>query len=230
MFGDSNLVLRQIQGEWKTRDVKLKPYHTYLELLVGRFDDLRYTHRPKAQNQFVDALATLASMIDIPVDVIVRHLLIELRSVLAYYCLIDDTELDDGLPWYHDIYHFLRLGAYPEATTTKDNRALRQLVTRFVIFGEALYRRLADGMLLLCLDCASTNRVIREVHMGVCGPHMEKHMLARKIIKTGYFWLTIEIDCCQLVQRCPEYQIHEDLIHVPSSKLHALTSPWPFSV
>ena len=27
VFGDSNLVLRQIQGEWKTRDVKLRPYH-----------------------------------------------------------------------------------------------------------------------------------------------------------------------------------------------------------
>ena len=24
--------------------------------------------------------------------------------------------------------------------------------------------------------------------------------------------------------------MHEDLIHVPPSKLHALTSPWPFSV
>ena len=48
VFGDSNLVLRQIQGEWKTRDVKLWPYHAYLELLVGRFDDLRYTHLPRA--------------------------------------------------------------------------------------------------------------------------------------------------------------------------------------
>ncbi|RVW63054.1 hypothetical protein CK203_063225 [Vitis vinifera] len=48
VFGDSNLVLRQIQGEWKTRNVKLRPYHAYLELLVERFDDLRYTHQPKA--------------------------------------------------------------------------------------------------------------------------------------------------------------------------------------
>ncbi|RVW21995.1 Retrovirus-related Pol polyprotein from transposon 17.6 [Vitis vinifera] len=109
VFGDSNLVLRQIQGEWKTRDVKLKPYHAYLELLVGRFDDLRYTHLPRAQNQFADALATLASMIDIPVDATVRPLLIESRSAPAYCCLIDDVEPDDGLPWYHDIYHFLRL-------------------------------------------------------------------------------------------------------------------------
>ena len=48
VFGDSNRVLRQIQGEWKIRDVKLWPYHAYLELLVGRFDDLRYTHLPRA--------------------------------------------------------------------------------------------------------------------------------------------------------------------------------------
>ncbi|KAL6321646.1 hypothetical protein AAG906_025478 [Vitis piasezkii] len=208
VFGDSNLVLRQIQGEWKTRDVKLRPYHAYLELLVGRFDDLRYTHLPRAQNQFADALATLASMIDIPVDATVRPLLIESRSAPAYCCLIDDTEIDDGLPWYHDIYHFLRLGVYPKAATTKDRRALRQLAARFVICGETLYRRSADGMLLLCLDRASADRIMR----------------------TGYFWLTMETDCCQFVQRCPECQIHGDLIHVPPSELHALTSPWPFSV
>ncbi|RVW56814.1 Gypsy retrotransposon integrase-like protein 1 [Vitis vinifera] len=71
---------------------------------------------------------------------------------------------------------------------------------------------------------------MREVHAGVCGPHMGGHMLARKIMRTGYFWLTMETDCCQFVQRCPECQIHGDLIHVPPSELHALTSPWPFSV
>ncbi|RVW75495.1 Gypsy retrotransposon integrase-like protein 1, partial [Vitis vinifera] len=189
VFGDSNLVLRQIQGEWKTRDVKLRPYHAYLELLVARFEGLRYTHLPRAQNQFADALATLASMIDIPVDATVRPLLIESRSAPAYCCLIDDMEIDDGLPW-----------------------------------------RSPDGMLLLCLDRASADRVMREVHAGVCGPHMGGHMLARKIMRTGYFWLTMETDCCQFVQRCPECQIHGDLIHVPPSELHALTSPWPFSV
>ena len=43
VFGDSNLVLRQIQGKWKTRYVKHRPYQAYLELLVGRFDDFE-TH------------------------------------------------------------------------------------------------------------------------------------------------------------------------------------------
>ncbi|KAL6340431.1 hypothetical protein AAG906_006094 [Vitis piasezkii] len=96
VLGDFNLVLRQIQGKWKTRD-----------------------------NQFADTLATLASMIDVPTDAIVRPLLIESRFDPAYCCLIDDTEPNGGLPWYHDIYHFLRLGVYPEAATAKDKRALR---------------------------------------------------------------------------------------------------------
>ncbi|RVW59355.1 Retrovirus-related Pol polyprotein from transposon 17.6 [Vitis vinifera] len=202
VFGDSNWYSED-SGDWKTRDVKLRPYHAYLELLVARFDDLRYVHLPRAQNRFADALATLASSVDIPIDVVIRPLLIESS---------------------------FRSGTYPEVATTKDRRALRHLATRFVICGDTLYRRSADGMLLLCLDRASADRVMREVHSGVCGPHMGGHMLARKIMRTGYFWLTMETDCCQFVQKCPECQIHGDLIHAPPSELHALTSPWPFSV
>ena len=48
IFSDSNLVIRQIQGDWKTRDVKFRPYHDYLELLVRTFDNLSYTYPPKA--------------------------------------------------------------------------------------------------------------------------------------------------------------------------------------
>ena len=87
VFGDSNLVLRKIHGDWRTKDVKLRSYHAYLELLVGRFDDLRYTHLPRAQNQFADALAalttlaTLASSMNFLTNVVLRPLLIESRFV-----------------------------------------------------------------------------------------------------------------------------------------------------
>ena len=67
--------------------MKLRPYHGYLELLVGRFDDLRYTHLLRVQNQFIDALATLTSMIDIPADIVVCLLLIKLRSTLTSFAL-----------------------------------------------------------------------------------------------------------------------------------------------
>ena len=138
--------------------------------------------------------------------------------------------VQDDLPWYHDIYQFLRSYTYPKVAIAKDRRALRQLTTRFVICGETLYRRSADGMLLLCLDRVSVDQVMREVHAGVFGPHMREHMLARNIMRMGYFWFTMEIDCCQFVQKCLECQIHGDLIHAPPLELHVLTSPWSFSV
>ena len=56
-------------------------------------------------------------------------------------------------------------------------------------------------------------------------------MLAPNIMRIGYFWLTMKTNCCQVVQRCLECQMHRDLIHVPPFKLlHALTSPWPCSM
>ena len=165
----------------------MKPYHAYLDLLVDRFDELRCIHLPREKNQFADALATLAFVIEIPAGVTVQPLLIETRSAPAYYCLIGDIEDQDELPWYHNIYQFLSCGAYPESALTKDMRALRHLVAIFVVYGDTLYRRSPDGLLLLCLDCASTDRVMREVHVGVCGPHMGGHMLKRKIMRTGYF-------------------------------------------
>ena len=92
IHGDSNLVIQQTQGIWRTRDEKLKPYHAYLDLLVARFDELRYIHLPRAENQFADALATLDSVVEIHAGVIVQPLLIEIRSVPAYCCLIGDIE------------------------------------------------------------------------------------------------------------------------------------------
>ena len=158
------------------------------------------THAKNAGPQ----LATLASVIEIPVGVTVRPLLIETRSTPVYCCLIGDIEDQDELPWYHDIYQFMLCGAYPKSASAKDKRALRHWAAIFVVCGDALYRRSPDGMLLLCLDRASANRVMREVHVGVCGPHIRGHMLTLKIMRTSYFWLTMETDCCQFVQRCPE--------------------------
>ena len=84
--------------------MKLKPYHAYLELLIENFEELKYSHIPITQNQFVDVLATLASTVDIPTNVIFRLLLIETRSTPTYCHLIDETKVQDDLPWFYDIY------------------------------------------------------------------------------------------------------------------------------
>lgn len=34
-----------------------------------------------------------------------------------------------------------------------------------------------------------------EVREVICGPHMNGHVLAKKIMGLGYYWLTLESDC-----------------------------------
>ena len=72
------------------------------------------------QNEFVDVLATLASSVNFLTDVVIPPLLIESRFAPAYCCLIGETKVQEDLPWYHDIYQFLRSGTYPEAAIAKD--------------------------------------------------------------------------------------------------------------
>ena len=118
-------------GETEVQD-DLPWYHDIYQFLISD------TYPEVANAKDRRALRNLATRF---VIVVIRLLLIELRSAPAYCCLIGETEVQDDLPWYHDIYQFLISDTYPEVATAKDRRALRNLATRFVICGDTLYRR-----------------------------------------------------------------------------------------
>ena len=82
--------------------------------------------------------------------------------------------------------------------------------------------------LLRCLDAEEAEKIMNEVHAGVRGPHMNGYVLAKKILRAGYYWLTMERDCFHFVKKCHQCQIHGDLIHSPHSELHPMAAPWPF--
>ncbi|XP_058087475.1 uncharacterized protein LOC131234555 [Magnolia sinica] len=65
VFGDSQLIINQTNGDWKTKDKKLIPYHVYLENLTEKFEVITFSYMPQAKNQFTDTLTTLASMPEI---------------------------------------------------------------------------------------------------------------------------------------------------------------------
>ncbi|RCU34618.1 hypothetical protein DVA76_19535, partial [Acinetobacter baumannii] len=60
VFGDSLLIISQVQGKWKTRDPKLVPYQEYLQSLLCQFDRVDFSHLPRTCNRYADALAVLA--------------------------------------------------------------------------------------------------------------------------------------------------------------------------
>ena len=69
-----------------------------------------------------------------------------------------------------------------------------------------------------------------ELHEGTFGTHSSGHTMAKKILRAGYYWSTMEAGCYQHSQTCHKCQIFADKVHVPPVPMNVLTAPWPFAM
>ena len=60
-------------------------------------------------------------------------------------------------------------------------------------------------MHLHCLKKEEVERFMEEVHRGICGPHMNGRMLAKKILRMGYYWNKMEINYVDFVKSCHDF-------------------------
>ena len=231
VYGDSILVISQILGRWNVKDEKLLPYHDYLERVASRFRHLEFFYLPRVKNSFADALATLASMIEVPDGTTEITFTIQSRDVPAYCFEITGIEGDvtHSEVWYFDIWNLMKGGSYPLGATPNDRMALRRLAAQFIICGGQLYKRGFDGIHLRCVAGQEIIDIMEKIHGGECGPHMSGHTLSRKILRQSYYWSTMQKDCAEYVKRCLKCQQFAPRQHLPPRELYCMTSPWPFS-
>ncbi|CAJ2651927.1 unnamed protein product [Trifolium pratense] len=81
-----------------------------------------------------------------------------------------------------------------------------------------------------CVDKREADLLVKEIHEGAFGTHANGHTMAKKILRAGYYWLTMEADCFRYAKTCHKCQIYADKVHVPPTPLNVLTAPWPFSM
>jgi ribonuclease HI len=60
MIGDSELVVRQVEGRYKVKNADLKPLHQKAKEMLGEFDNWEIRHVKRAQNSDADALVNQA--------------------------------------------------------------------------------------------------------------------------------------------------------------------------
>ncbi|XP_070014732.1 uncharacterized protein [Nicotiana sylvestris] len=104
VMGDSDLLIRQAQGEWETRDIKLIPYRQCVLDLSKRFKSIEFRYIPKFHNKLADALATLASMLPYPSNTHIDPLEIQVQNQHGY-CNTIETE-PDGEPYASNGHRF----------------------------------------------------------------------------------------------------------------------------
>ncbi|XP_015075307.1 uncharacterized protein LOC107019279 [Solanum pennellii] len=227
IIGDSDLLIHQVRGDWATKNQKLLPYLECLHRLCKRFVKTEFRHVPRVQNEFADALDTLSSMIRHPDHNYIDPIHIYIHEQPGYCFHVEEEP--DGKTWYDAIRGYLKSGEYTEDATNVQKRTIRRLATQFFLSGETLYRRTPDLGLLRCVEAGEACRLVEEIHAGTCGSHMNGFTLAKKILRSGYYCLTMEIDCIRYVQKCRQCQNHADMIRVPPNELHVTSSPWPFA-
>ncbi|KAM1135442.1 hypothetical protein ACFX19_045137 [Malus domestica] len=227
VFGDSELVINQLNGEFKCRHITMTGYYLAAMQLLSFWDsEISVNHVPRGSNLAANEMAQLASGVPIQeriygVDVEIqrRNLPSILERGFSLDIMVLETEIKD---WRSPIIQHLKDPSSP--TSKKD----RQQATKYVLWAKNLLRKTPDGLLLKCLGQKESMRVMAEVHEGVCGAHQAGTKMRWLLRRYGYFWPDMEKDCKSYARGCEECQRHRPLQHVPSVPLNPVVKPWPF--
>ena len=107
----------------------------------------------------------------------------------------------------------------------KEAAKIRTRSAKFTNHKGSLYKRGFFTPILKCIAGKDTEYVLREVHEGIYGNHIEAQALVGKVLRQGYYWATILKDATDLVRRCKICQEHSKISHLPFEPLTSITCP-----
>ncbi|GAU32292.1 hypothetical protein TSUD_63090 [Trifolium subterraneum] len=136
-------------------------------------------------------------------------------------CAIDDQS------WMAPVYNFLKSNTLP--ADAKEATKIRKRACSYVLLDGKLYRRGFSIPLLKCVEETRVEFILQEIHEGINGQHIGGRSLARKALRAGYYWPTMQNDAKDHVLKCDKCQRHGDMHIAPAKELKTLISPWPFA-
>ena len=221
---NSQLVVRQIEDTYEAKSEKMILYLKKVRDLLKKFVLVQVRYIPRVENSRADALAKLetASQEDLSRLTLVEYL--AEPSIDLYGEEIAPIESKSS--WMDPIWDYLIDGRLPN--DPNEASKIRTRSARFTNHRGSLYKRGFFTPILKCIAGKDADYVLREVHEGVCGNHIEARALAGKVLRQGYYWPTMLRDATDLVRKCKIRQEHAKISHLPSEPLMSVTSPWPF--
>ena len=183
---DSQLVIGQVRGDFETKKTRMQKYLKLTNQLVSTFHHVEFVQIPRDQNAEANEIARSASadnrdkMNDWKLEEQNSPSIKELQTL----------PMHTHLGWTSSILLFLRDGRLPP--NPKEAKKIRKHAARFTVLNDELYKRGYSQPYLRCIEGEEAKYVLEEVHRGVCGDHMVVKSLVKKIMRTGYFWPTMQ--------------------------------------
>ncbi|GFS34945.1 hypothetical protein Acr_00g0036910 [Actinidia rufa] len=224
IFSDSQLVVNQVQGDYLAQDARMMAYLGEVKAASAKIKDFKIHQIPREDNKKADALANLTSTFESISD---RYIPSEFLASPSIGVANQILQTEESPTWMDEIIAYLQGGILP--TDKLQARRLQYRSARFCLFKGRLYKRSFSGQLLKCLRPEKAEYVLKEIHEGICGNHSGARSLARKTIRQGYFWPTIERDAATYIRRCDKCQRFAPISRLPHTEMVPISSPWPFA-
>nr|XP_023882026.1 uncharacterized protein K02A2.6-like [Quercus suber] len=149
---------------------------------------------------------------------------------VVIYCdfqVVVNQELGPQSDWIASLVSYLKNGILPDGKEAA--RKLKVQATRFVLIRDVLYKRGFSCPYLRCVGPEEAGYIMREVHKGICENHSGSRSLVHKLVRTGYFWPTMQKDAETYVKACNKCQRFSNVIRQPLEELTPMMAPWPFA-
>ena len=223
-YSDSQLVAGQFNGDFEAREPQMIKYLELVQRLAKCFESFRVIHIAREDNAQADALSKLASSAQV---ISSRSVLVEELTQTSTSEVEQVEVVEEGDTWMTPYILWLTHNIAP--SDPHEARRFKYQARRFVLVDGQLYRRSFSAPLLKCLGPIESLRAIEEVHEGICGVHLGGRSLARILLRLGYWWPTLQLDCSDYVRRCDRCQRYDHLHHKPATNLTSLSEPYPFA-
>ena len=220
---DSQVVISQVNGNYECKNKRMKRYLEEVKNWISSLE-VRFVQIPMVENDCTDRLAKAAST---------KFMLVpkQVLSFVQVSSLIDDgtnvQEVGSENNWTTPLISYLKMGMLPDEKDAA--RKLKFQASQFVLIKDVLYNRGLSRSYLRCLSHEEANYVMREVHEGICRNHSKAQSLVHKLIRAGYYWLTMLKDAQAYVKAYDKCQRFSNFIKEPSEELSPMTAPWAFA-
>ncbi|XP_012084360.1 uncharacterized protein LOC105643769 [Jatropha curcas] len=188
VIGDPKLVIKHANGSWEVKEDRLKSYIDYLHIVIQNFKRVTFTHTSRVNNRVPNALANLASTWEEISVMPKKPIMMSSGSIPCYEGeRIMDIE-EEERPWVASrVMQWMSKRVYLDSTTRDDRRTLQCLALQFVVLDGQLYKRMLGGVLLRCVSMKVAEGIMEQIHARVRGTYMNEKVLAKKILKQGFF-------------------------------------------
>jgi hypothetical protein len=107
------------------------------------------------------------------------------------------------------------------------NKRMESRTRPYVIIEEELYKHVVCSPLLKCLSRTEGQKLMKEIHAGLCGAHIGSRTLLGKVFRQGFYWPKAASDAAELEQKCENCQRCARDQKQPSSLTQLIQTTWP---